>query len=53
MKRGLGMCGTFKAFNLTYLHSLHVGMVYIPLWYVLGQKCIEQTPFKIQYVHVT
>ena len=28
-KQGWGMCSAFKAFNLTYLHVLHAGMVYI------------------------
>ena len=34
MKRGRGTCGTFKVINLTYLHVLCAGMVYITLWYV-------------------
>ena len=34
MKRGWGTCGKFKAFNLTYLHVLRAGMVYITLWYM-------------------
>ena len=29
MKQGRGACGTFKAFNLTYLYVLPIGMVYI------------------------
>ena len=29
MKQGRGTCGTFKVINLTYLHVLHAGMVYI------------------------
>ena len=29
MKQGQGTSGTFKAFNLTYLHALHAGMVYL------------------------
>ena len=29
IKRGWGTCGTFKAFNLTYLHILPAGIVYI------------------------
>ena len=29
MKQGWGTCSTFKAFNLTYLHVLCAGMVYI------------------------
>ena len=32
--QGRGKYGTNKAFNLRYLHVLHAGMVYIPLWYV-------------------
>ena len=31
MKRGQGTCSTFKAFNLTYLHILRAGMVYITM----------------------
>ena len=34
MKRGRGMCGTVKAFNLMYLHVLRAGMVYLAIWYV-------------------
>ena len=58
MKRGWGTCGTFKAFNLTYLHVLRSGMVYITLWYVhlprygLGQKCIEQYNFDLERTEV-
>ena len=29
MKRGWGTCCTFKVINLTYLHVLRAGMVYI------------------------
>ena len=29
MKQGWGTCGTFKVINLTYLHVLRAGMVYI------------------------
>ena len=29
MKQGQGTCGTFKVINLTYLHVLGAGMVYI------------------------
>ena len=41
MKRGQGMCGTFKAFNLTVLHVLRAGMVYnyITVWYVHVPVC--------------
>ena len=34
IKRGWGTSGTFKVINLTYLHILRAGMVYITLWYV-------------------
>ena len=34
MKQGQGTCCTFKAFNLTYLHVLRAGIVYISLWSV-------------------
>ena len=47
MKRGLGMCSMFKAFNLTYLQVLHAGMVYITLWYV--HVPVPQTPIKINF----
>ena len=29
MKQGWGTCGTFKVINLTYLHVLSAGMVFI------------------------
>ena len=31
IKRGRGMCGTFKAFSLTYLHVVRAGMVLTPI----------------------
>ena len=34
MKQGRSTCGTFKVINLTYLHVLRAGMVYITLWYM-------------------
>ena len=34
MKHGRGMCSTLKVINLTYLHVVRAGMVYITIWYV-------------------
>ena len=58
MKRGWGTCDRFKVFNLTYLHVLHTGIVYITLGYMhvpryvhvpLGQNCIDRLTL---HVHV-
>ena len=48
MKRGQGRCGTFKAFNLTYLHVVLVGMFLLPVSKVreLGKRSIRQARLK-------
>ena len=50
MKQGRGMCGTFKVFNLMYLHILCAGMVYITLWYVLGQNLVFYLIFYLLFL---
>ena len=50
MKRGRGMCGTFKAFKLTYLHvlcSLTYSRLAFDLRNVVAYYCLVPIPRKL------